>query len=108
MYLDRGDLLTKDEVVKLLTLIERVYKVVVVKEETIIHWFDYCQYIDGKEVTERLMTHISKSPYPPNFRDIAVFRKHAIQSPDSLKIWIKEERESGNKVAWREEYTIRK
>jgi len=85
--------LTKEEVVKLLTLIESVYSHFLVKDETVLLWFQVCSEIDYKQVMSKLKNHIRKSPFPPAIADIAVFPCEETDFPATLQEWMKEGRE---------------
>ncbi len=54
--------MTKDEVMKLLVLIESVYSNCSLKDETVLQWFQYCAEMDYEKVLMRLKTHIRNRP----------------------------------------------
>jgi hypothetical protein len=66
--------MTREEVFKVLVLIETVYPHCVHRDETVLQWFLYAEKIDFDEVYRKLLSHIRKSPYPPGFRDLAAFK----------------------------------
>lgn len=65
--------MTKEEVVKLLILIESVYSNCIFKDETVLQWFELYAEMDFEKVMANLKNHIRKTPYPPAIADIAVF-----------------------------------
>ncbi|NRD79118.1 hypothetical protein HPT25_17305 [Bacillus sp. BRMEA1] len=85
--------MTKQEVVKLLVLIESVYSNFIVKDETVLQWFEFCSEMDFEKVMTKLKNHIRKSPFPPMIADIAVFSFEENDFPETLKDWMKEGRE---------------
>ncbi|MCM2533243.1 replicative helicase loader/inhibitor [Neobacillus pocheonensis] len=85
--------MTKDEVVKLLVLIETVYSNCIFKDETVQQWFQFCSEMDYEKVMEKLKNHIRKSPFPPAIADIAVFPIKENDFPGTLREWIKKGRE---------------
>ncbi|MFP5111529.1 hypothetical protein ACSU64_03965 [Bacillaceae bacterium C204] len=85
--------MTKDEVVKLLILIESVYPNCIIKDETIQQWFQYCSEMDYELVMAKLKNHIRKSPFPPAIADIAVFSFAENDFPVTFKEWMKKGRE---------------
>ncbi|WP_462412904.1 hypothetical protein [Neobacillus sp. Marseille-QA0830] len=111
--------MTKDEVMKLLVLTERVYPKFVFKDETIQQWFEFCGQMDFEKVMAKLQSHIRLSPYPPTIADIAVFTyKENDYFPNRLQEWWKESRErmerehhhanSKHLPNWLVEYSARK
>jgi len=110
--------MTKEEVVKLLVLIEQVYPSFMVKDETVIQWFEFCSKMEYEKVLAKLKNHIRKSPFPPAIADIAVFSYEESDFPETLETWIKKgreriERDRRNKSqrpvpAWLAEYTAKK
>ncbi|MGX6441820.1 hypothetical protein ACWM35_01125 [Neobacillus sp. K501] len=85
--------MTKEEVLKLLVLIESVYSNFIIKDETIQQWFEFCFDMDHEKVLGKLKNHIRKSPFPPMIADIAVFPDEENDFPETLEKWIKEGRE---------------
>jgi len=106
--------MTKEEVVKLLILIESVYPNCVLKGETVQQWFQFCSEIDYEKVMGQVKNHIRKSPFPPAFADIAVFTSVENDFPETLqngKKKIKREWKSDlrNSIPeWLSEYSARK
>lgn len=110
--------MTKEEVVKLLVLIESVYPNCIIKNETVQQWFQYCSQMDYEKVLTKLKNHIRKSPFPPAIGDIAVFHFEENHFPATLKEWMKEGPERiecdpisnkrGPLPAWLAEYSPRK
>jgi hypothetical protein len=113
-----GTGVTKNEVVKLLVLIESVYSHCMTKNETVMHWFNFCSEMDYNKVLVKLKDHIRKSPYPPTIANLALFNHENNEFPARLERWIEGERErieqdrqSGkhNQIPeWMLEYTTRK
>jgi len=62
--------MTKQEVFKILVLIEMVYPFCSIRDETVISWFQQGRNADFKKVIERLKIHIRKSPYPPTLHEL--------------------------------------
>ena len=85
--------MTKEEVVKLLILIESVYPNCVFKDETVQQWFQFCSEMDYEKVMTKLKNHIRKSPFPPAIADIAVFPFEENDFPETLQKWMKKGRE---------------
>jgi len=110
--------MTKKEVVKLLTLIESVYSTFIVKDETVLLWFQFCSEMESEKVWENLIDHIRKCPFPPAFADIAIFPFEEKDFPPTLQEWMKKRRErveNGHSKEqrfpipeWLVEYSIRK
>ncbi|MDQ1003357.1 hypothetical protein QFZ28_003757 [Neobacillus niacini] len=105
--------MTKEEVVKLLVLIESVYSNCIFKDDTVLQWFQFCSQMDFEKVFAKLKKHIRKSPFPPAFSDIAVFYFDENHFLATLQEWMAEECESkSNKrvplPAWLTEYSPRK
>ncbi|WP_066062872.1 replicative helicase loader/inhibitor [Neobacillus soli] len=109
--------MTKQEVIKLLVLIESVYSSCLTRGETVLHWFKFCQELDYKKVMGNLQNHIRNSPYPPTIAEIAVFKTDRNALSEELETWILErsgiEQDSGNEIrrpisAWMCEYIPRK
>jgi Loader and inhibitor of phage G40P len=110
--------MTKEEVVKLLVLIESVYPNCILKNETVQQWFEFCSEMDYKKVLSKLKNHIRKSPFPPAIDEIAVFHFEENLFPATLQEWMKEGRVrieydyKSNKLgplpAWLAEYSPRK
>ncbi|MDQ0972201.1 hypothetical protein QFZ31_002079 [Neobacillus niacini] len=80
--------MTKEEVVRLLVLIESVYPNCILKNETVQQWFEFCSEMDYKKVLSKLKNHIRKCPFPPAIGEIAVFHFEENQFPATLKEWI--------------------
>lgn len=85
--------MTKEEVVKLLILIESVYSNCIIKDKTIQQWFQFCSEMDYEQVMSKLKNHIRKSPFPPTIADIAVFSFAEKDFPVTLQEWMKKGRE---------------
>jgi hypothetical protein len=110
--------MTKEEVVKLLVLIESVYSNCILKDETVQQWFQFCFEMDYEKVLTKLKNHIRKSPFPPAIGDIAVFHYEENYFPVKLQEWIKKGRERiecdyksnkrGPLPTWLAEYSPRK
>ncbi|WP_186328744.1 replicative helicase loader/inhibitor [Bacillus sp. X1(2014)] len=77
--------MTKEEVVKLLILIESVYPNCIFKNETVQQWFQFCSEMDYEKVMALVKNHIRKSPFPPAFADIAVFTSEENDFPETLQ-----------------------
>lgn len=88
-----GMVMTKEEVVKLLILIESVYSNCIIKDETIQQWLQFCSEMDHEQVMAKLKNHIRKSPFPPAIADIAVFPFAENDFPATLQEWMKKGRE---------------
>jgi hypothetical protein len=85
--------MTKEELVKLLTLIETVYSNCLFKDDTVQQWFQFCSQMDYEKVMAKLKNHIRKSPYPPAIADIAVFPFEETDFPATLQEWMEKGRE---------------
>ncbi|MFF2450035.1 replicative helicase loader/inhibitor [Neobacillus sp. NPDC058068] len=85
--------MTKEEVVKLLILIESVYPNCIFKDETVQQWFQFCSEMDYEKVMAKVKNHIRKSPFPPAIADIAVFPFEENDFPEMLQEWMKKGRE---------------
>ena len=103
--------MTKEEVVKLLILIESVYPNCVFKDETVQQWFQFCSKMDYEKVMDRVKNHIRKSPFPPAFADIAVFASEENDFPETLQTWLWKGREKmkheWKSDQWLAEYSAR-
>ncbi|MBT2727994.1 hypothetical protein J7E63_13705 [Bacillus sp. ISL-75] len=110
--------MTKEEVVKLLILIESVYPNCIFKDETVQQWFQFCSEMDYEKVMAKVKNHIRKSPFPPAIADIAVFPLEENNFPETLQKWmrngwerIEHEREPNQRYPlpnWLAEYSARK
>lgn len=110
--------MTKEEVVKLLVLLESVYTKCIIKDETVLYWFQFCSEMDYEKVMVKLKNHIRKSPFPPAIADIAVFNFEENDFPETIQNWMKKgveriERDSNNANRipipdWLLEYSTRK
>ncbi|MEH7493509.1 hypothetical protein [Neobacillus niacini] len=110
--------MTKEELFKLLVLIESVYSNCIFKDETVQEWFQFCSEMDYEKVLRKLKYHIRKSPYPPAISDIAVFHIEENHFPARLQEWMKRSRErieidhKSNRrrplPVWLAEYSLRK
>ncbi|NWQ40436.1 hypothetical protein MLOOGBEN_06955 [Bacillus sp. EB106-08-02-XG196] len=108
--------MTKDDVFKLLVLIESVYPNCTVKDETVQLWFQSCPEMDLEKVMVKLKNYIRKSPFPPTISDIAVFSYEESDFPNIVQEWMKKGRErvecdSSKRrpiPAWLAEYSPRK
>lgn len=85
--------MTKEEVVKLLVLIESTYPRCIFKDETVQQWLQFCSDMDYERVMARLKNHIRRSPFPPAMADIAVWSFEQNEFPETLQEWIKKGRE---------------
>jgi Loader and inhibitor of phage G40P len=113
-----GKLMTKEEAVNLLVLIESVYPKCIFKDETVQQWFQFCTDMDYEKVLTKLKNHIRKSPFPPVIRDIAVFYFEENHFPAMLQEWMKagperiecdtNSNKRGTLPAWLSEYSTRK
>jgi hypothetical protein len=83
--------MTKEEVVKLLVLIESVYTNCTFKDETVLHWFQFCSNMDYEQVMSKLKNHIRKSPFPPTIIEVFSFEENDFL--ETLQNWKKEGRE---------------
>ncbi|WP_059170543.1 replicative helicase loader/inhibitor [Bacillus sp. FJAT-27445] len=63
----------KQELMKILVLIESVYPEFTVKNETVENWFAVCRDMEYPHVMKKLSAHIRKSPYPPLMAEIAAY-----------------------------------
>jgi hypothetical protein len=90
--------LTKQEVIKLLVLIESVYSNFITKNDMVLRWFNLCSEMDYEKVMGRLLDHLRKSPYPPTMIEIAVLNGEKDEFPKHLKTWFKEDKESMEQV----------
>jgi len=110
--------MTKDEVIKLLVLIESVYSPCVTKDETVMNWFNFCAEMNYEQVMEKLMEHIRKSPYPPTMANLSVFKDERNEGPAPLEKWVEgrtermaQEPRSGKRnpiPVWMREYSTRR
>lgn len=113
-----GNEMTKEEVIKILVLIESVYSNCIIKDETIQQWFQFCFEMDYEKVMTKLKNHIRKSPFPPAIADIAVFPYEENDFPKTLQEWMKKgserikcERNNNKRISlpdWLAEYAISK
>ncbi|MED1467451.1 hypothetical protein [Bacillus salipaludis] len=62
--------MTKQEALKIIVLIESVYKGFMTKNETITFWFNYCPELNFTKVMTKLKRHIRTNPYPPTISDL--------------------------------------
>lgn len=85
--------MTKEEVVKLLILIESVYPNCIFKDATVQQWFQFCTEMDYEKVMAKVKSHIRKSPFPPAIADIAVFPFEENVFPITLQEWMKKGQE---------------
>ena len=84
--------MTKQEVIKILALIESVYSYCITKEEMVTYWFEICSELDYEQVIAKLKNHIRKSPYPPAIADLAVFTLDSNEYPVNSEKHIEEVR----------------
>ncbi|RHW42037.1 hypothetical protein D1B31_05190 [Neobacillus notoginsengisoli] len=63
----------KQELLKILVLIESVYPEFTVKNETVENWFAVCRDMDYSQVLKNLTNHMRRSPYPPLMAEIAAY-----------------------------------
>lgn len=109
--------MTKEEVIKILVLIESVYSYCTTKDETVMHWFQFCQQMDYEKMIQKVHAHIRKSPYPPAIEDLVEFTEKKHSFPENLEQRIREGRErieyhrnNGKRKqvpAWMLEYTTK-
>ena len=109
--------MTKQEMIKLLVLIESVYSTCITKDDAILQWFQFCSKMDYEKVMIKLQNHIRKSPYPPTISDITVFTAESEDFSKTLASWkkrgkdqIEQDCSSGNRgslLPWLREYTLR-
>ena len=110
-YVSGGIPVTKEEVVKLLVLIESVYPNCICKDATVQQWFEFCSEMDYEKVLTKLKNHIRISPFPPTIGAIAVFHFEENHFPATLQDWMNCNRKSnktGSIPAWLVEYSLRK
>ncbi|WP_066253259.1 replicative helicase loader/inhibitor [Neobacillus drentensis] len=108
--------MSKEEVVKLLILIESVYPNYIFKDEVVQLWFQFCSEMDYEKVLSKVKNHIRKSPFPPAIADIAVFSFEENDFPETLQKWMKKGRERIDRQPnqrntlpeWLAEYAARK
>lgn len=67
--------LTKEEVFRLLVLIESVYPNFVLKNDIVLDWFRLGPYLDFETIMKMLHSHIRESPYPPTLQYLMMDRK---------------------------------
>jgi Leucine-rich repeat (LRR) protein len=84
------EMMTKDEALKCLALIEYMYPVVLVNSEIVLKWISSCASLEYTFLYGNLIKHIRKEPYPPMLAKI-------------LNGTVDKETYFG----WLEEYTIR-
>jgi hypothetical protein len=103
--------MTKQEVIKLLVLIETVYSFCVTKDETVSNWFEFCSELEYETVMKKIRNHIRKNPYPPAFRELA---ESIDDKNDSSKKWFMVSGEKTVRIynnskqsAWMDEYSPR-
>jgi len=109
--------MTKQEMIKLLVLIESVYSSCITKDDTILHWFEFCSQMDYEKVLRKLHNHIRNSPYPPTMADISVFTSESNVFTETSVSRMKKEKEvleQNRRIntweslpAWLFEYTLR-
>jgi hypothetical protein len=100
--------MTKQEIIKLMILIESVYSNFITKSETLINWFDLCGEMDYDQVMENLRRHIRRSPYPPTMTDLTRITANMKHSPQTLQGQVEQEKKNGRSIpAWMNEYTPR-
>lgn len=101
--------MTKEEVVKLLILIESVYHNCIFKNESIQQWFQFCSEMDYEMVMAKVKNHIRKSPFPPAFADISVFTSEENDFPGRESIKREWKSDQRNTIPeWFGEYSARK
>lgn len=84
--------MTKQEVLKCLTLIETIYSYCLVKSETVAKWFEFCADLDYENVIMNLRGHIRKSPYPPSLTELSVIpaEKYVQGTAAAKPVWMNE------------------
>ena len=110
--------MTKNDVIQLLVLIEKVYSKFIFRDETIQQWFEFCGQMEYEKVMAKLKNHIRKSPFPPAIAAIAVFPFEVNEFPETLQEWIRKGRERNERdhhhakrsplPNWLDEYAARK
>ncbi|MED3561881.1 hypothetical protein [Bacillus xiapuensis] len=62
--------MTKKEALKILVLIESIYKGYLIKNETVTFWLKFSPELDWTRVMTKLKRHIRTNPYPPTISDL--------------------------------------
>lgn len=62
--------MTKDDTLKILHLIEKVYPLVTMKSETVLKWMARCESMDYSIFFKKLSVHLRKQPYPPTLEEL--------------------------------------
>ena len=62
--------MTKEDTLKILNLIERVYPLVTMKSETVLRWMSHCESMDCSILLKKLALHVRKLPYPPTLEEL--------------------------------------
>ncbi|CEG27274.1 replicative helicase loader/inhibitor [Bacillus sp. B-jedd] len=76
----------KQELIKILVLIESVYPDFTVKNETVEDWFAVCRDMDYSQVLKNLACHMRRSPYPPLMAEIAAYSIEERQEDEEMMI----------------------
>ncbi len=101
--------MTKQEIIKLMILIESVYSNFITKSETLIIWFKLCGEMDYEKVMENLRYHIRRSPYPPTMTDLTMITASKKHFPQTLQGQVEQDKKNVSYIpAWMNEYTPRK
>lgn len=64
----------KQDALKVLIFIEKLYPLIMIKSETVVSWLKDCKSIDYDEVMTLLRLHKKTSPYPPTMKELAKTR----------------------------------
>ena len=102
--------MTKQEVMKLLTLIGTIYPTFLTKDEAILLWFGCCQAMVYEKVMKRLLNHIKTSPYPPTLAEIAEFHSEDKECSREMETEIEGREDEPYRrplKEWMSEYTLR-
>ncbi|OIK15696.1 hypothetical protein BIV60_08040 [Bacillus sp. MUM 116] len=62
--------MNKQEALKILILIESIYKGYLTKNETVTFWLKFSPELDWTIVMTKLKRHIRTNPYPPTISDL--------------------------------------
>lgn len=61
----------KEEALKVLVLIERIYPLIIIKSETVLRWLEISNKVEYQGVMSTLHIHMKINPYPPTMRQLA-------------------------------------
>ncbi|WML44452.1 replicative helicase loader/inhibitor [Neobacillus sp. PS3-40] len=90
--------MNKQDVFKVLVLIESVYPKFRLKNETVQIWFAFCGNLDFTLVMKKVCNHIRTNPYPPLITNIIT----SFDSEEELVAWER------RKLSWKDEYKLAK